>query len=567
MIDGKIEAKEILLKDLFSAKFLFQIPGYQRPFSWEKDNFDQLFEDIKDAMEYADLHRIEDNYFLGSIILQVKEEKPDGAGIYDVVDGQQRLTTLTILLAVLRDLVQVSEAKKFLQEKIYQMANVYENIPEKVRLLVREKDRDFFKKHILTIQGTESVTFLDNRLISESQINMVEAISTFSQKFFINDQLHNELLDRMIKFIFNNCVLVYVKTGSFTSAYRLFSILNDRGMPLSTADLLKSSNLGEVADNTAKERYQKKWEDVEEELGRDKFDELIGHIRTILVKDKAKKSIIAEYEEIIFKKNSRLRGKQFIEMIEEIADIYKEHLMNAHVRTRNPKLYNLMSIMRDYIPNSDWIPVYISFARKFTDENDIYTFLVKLEKLVATNWLLEITPTARIVEMNRLLQIIEIENDVTKILDDDLFDITQYEGDVVAAIDSPNFYKKKYCKYVLLRLDMLLSENHNIMKAYTGVITVEHVLPQNPSSEWSADFNDETRKFWTHRLGNLVLLSRMKNSSANNRSFDKKVKTYLSKGMTDFTITKELSKYNDWNPSTLEERHFALTKVLADFWM
>lgn len=567
MLDGKIEAKEILLKDLFSAKFLFQIPGYQRPFSWERDNFDQLLEDIKLAMEYADELRIKDNYFLGSIILQIKEEKSDGAGLYDVVDGQQRLTTLTILLAVLRDLVQVSEAKKLLQDKIFQIENAYENIPEKVRLLVREKDRDFFKKHILTLKATDAATSLDNKSLSESQLNMVEAIKTFKEKFFIDNKLQHELIDRMIKFLFNNCVLVYVKTGSFSSAYRLFSILNDRGMPLSTADLLKSANLGEVNDSSEKERYQRKWEDVEEELGRDKFDELIGHIRTIMIKDKAKKSIITEYEEIIFKKTPQLKGKPFIDMIDEIADIYKEHLMNAHVRTRNAKLHNLMSIMRDFITNSDWVPVYISFARKFTDEDDIYTFLVKLEKLVATNWLLEITPTARVVEMNRLLQIIETENEVTKILGDSIFDTSEYEDEIKAAIDSPNFYKKKYCKYVLLRLDMALSENQNIMKAYTGIITVEHVLPQNPSISWVAKFDETARKVWTHRLGNLVLLSRMKNSSANNRSFDKKLLTYLSKGMTDFALTKDISKYNDWDVDKLEERHGELTKVLSNLWI
>ncbi|MCD1258298.1 DUF262 domain-containing protein [Paenibacillus athensensis] len=566
MIDGKIEAKEILLKDLLSAKFLFQIPGYQRPFSWEKDNFDQLFEDIKEAMEYAEIHKSDENYFLGSIILQVRDEKADGGGLYDVVDGQQRLTTLTILLAVLRDLVQIDMAKKFLQDKIYQMANEYENIPEKVRLLVREKDRDFFKTYILTPDGTQQVRSLDVKSLSESQAHIVEAVLLFKQKFVVKDSLQHEFVDKMIKFIFNNCVLVYVKTGSFTSAYRLFSILNDRGMPLTTSDLLKSSNLGAITDNE-RERFQKIWEAVEEELGRDQFDELLGHIRTILVKDKAKKSIIDEYEDIIFRNNPTLRGKAFIRMVEDIAEIYREHLVNAHISTKNVKLHNLMSLMRDFISNSDWMPVYISFAKKFTAEGDIYAFLVKLEKLVVTNWLLEITPTARIVEMNRILQLIETENDVKAILSHHLFDTRKYAGDIKGALESIHFYKKKYCKYVLLRLDMALSENENIMKSYTGIISVEHILPQNPSAAWTADFNDDDRRVWTHRLGNLVLLSRMKNSSANNRSFEHKLKTYLSKGMTDFAITKDISKYQTWNTVHLAERHSALSKFLSGLWV
>lgn len=169
--------------------------------------------------------------------------------------------------------------------------------------------------------------------------------------------------------------------------------------------------------------------------------------------------------------------------------------------------------------------------------------------------------------MNRLLQIIETEDDINTILADELFDTSQYKDEIEAAIDSINFYKKKYCKYVLLRLDMALSENQNIMKSYTGIITVEHVLPQNPSPDWSANYDDDARRIWTHRIGNLVLLSRMKNSSANNRSFEIKIKTYLSKGMTDFAITKEISKYKDWSIANLEERHTSLTKVIEKLWM
>ncbi|MFC3885570.1 HNH endonuclease family protein [Bacillus songklensis] len=131
-------------------------------------------------------------------------------------------------------------------------------------------------------------------------------------------------------------------------------------------------------------------------------------------------------------------------------------------------------------------------------------------------------------------------------------------------IEADDFYKKKYAKYLLLRLDMALNENANVKKSYTGIISVEHILPQKPpkGSSWEHGFTEEERKIWTHRLGNLVLLSRKKNSSANNRDFDIKLKKYFSNGITDFELTKELKNFKGWTIKECEFRQEDLVRKL-----
>jgi uncharacterized protein with ParB-like and HNH nuclease domain len=565
LLDQKIDAKEIYFKDLFGPKFLFQIPGYQRQFSWERDNFDELFDDISQAFENS-----EENYFLGSIILQTIKHNSDESGIYDVVDGQQRLTTLTILLAVMRDLSTNEQAKKTLQDKIYQAANPFENTPEKVRLLIRERERDFFKKYILEVDGTNKKIQSDQ--LNEPQTKMVTAVNTFKDKFYNDNKLNDTLLNSMIMYILNNCIFVYVKTGSFTSAYRLFSILNDRGLPLTTADLLKSSNLGAI-NNSEKDRYQKLWEKIEEDLGQEEFDKILGLIRTIFVKEKAKKSIIDEYEDIIFKQKKICKGSDFIKYLDNISDIYRDRILNAELSNNTSeyyvKYYNLMALMRDYITSSDWIPVFLSFAQKFPSDQNQFEFLLKLEKKFMINLIKELTPTARIIEMMKILQLIENKSTAEEIIKSPIFETTSYENELVNYLSSPEFYKKKHSKYILMRLDMGLSENTNIIKAYWGVVSIEHVLPQTPeaNSPWTAAFTDQQRKEWTHRLGNLVLLSRKKNSSANNKPFDQKIKKYFSQGITEFALTKELTKYPTWDIHTLETRQNELISKLRKIWI
>ena len=102
------------------------------------------------------------------------------------------------------------------------------------------------------------------------------------------------------------------------------------------------------------------------------------------------------------------------------------------------------------------------------------------------------------------------------------------------------------------------------------MITVEHVLPQNPKSdsEWVTDFSDEERAAWTHKLANLVLLSRAKNSEAQRFDFDEKKRRYFTgpNGVATFALTTQVLGYPAWTPAALETRQQSLMKYLCDEW-
>ncbi|MFC3885569.1 DUF262 domain-containing protein [Bacillus songklensis] len=237
---------------------------------------------------------------------------------------------------------------------------------------------------------------VSERDLTESQERMIEAIHIFTDRFKENGQLNEPLVDKMIHFVLNRCMFVYVKTGTFTSAFRLFSILNDRGMPLSNADLLKSTNLGAIVESE-RMHYQNMWEAMEEELGREELEKLLAYIRLIFVKEKARKTIQEEYEEKIFAKNPNFRGKAFIEYVKQFADIYREKILNAEIQVHNKetevKYHGLLTLMRDFIPSSDWIPVLIHFVQKFQADDEVYPFLQALERKFVVSWIRGISPT------------------------------------------------------------------------------------------------------------------------------------------------------------------------------
>jgi len=262
-----IEAKETPLATLFSEAFIFRIPIFQRPLSWKEDNFEQLIEDIKDSMN------LEEGHFLGSIILQQKKQR----NLYDLIDGQQRMAALTILLAVVRDISKNPELRESIQTYIYQKKDPYKGLPETMRVTPWEDLKDMFRRYVYTPSGTQkfledfkkgSIEYKDT---DDPIYHLWEAINIFTCKL-------NEIadLEKFITHMLRNVYVVCIKTQNLATAYRLFNILNTRGLPLATSDLLKSENLGVIEDEEERERYGRIWRSIEDGIGRESSQMLLA---------------------------------------------------------------------------------------------------------------------------------------------------------------------------------------------------------------------------------------------------------------------------------------------------
>ena len=326
MFTDKVKAKEHYIKDLLNDKFLFDIPDYQRAYSWNKDNLKQLIDDIMDSIglnkENNNVFEEYEPYFIGSIVLCSKEYKDDGSGLYDVIDGQQRLTSIIILIATIRDLTKNEAYKNILSSLIYQKPNELMGIKESIRVRVRGKEAEFFKKYVLTDGGTDLVNEIDEKEISEAKQNMLNAIKTFKEVFVDeNGEVLESKLDEFTKYFLQKVVVVVITTDSFTSAFRLFNVINARGLPLTNADLLKSENLRVISEDK-RNIYTDMWENIEQELGKDKLEQIIGFMRTMKQNRKATATVYEEFSKKIFVSEPDYIGVNFVEHLKEIKDLY-----------------------------------------------------------------------------------------------------------------------------------------------------------------------------------------------------------------------------------------------------
>ncbi|WP_296863636.1 DUF262 domain-containing HNH endonuclease family protein [Thermosyntropha sp.] len=562
LAQGKIEANKVIFQKIFSEDFWFVIPEYQRSYVWQSDNIFELVEDLYFAFK----NKPESEYFLGSLVL--KRVRNSSYPEYEVLDGQQRLTTFFIMMAILRDIISDERAKNTIHKKIYQEEDRLENIPARMRITykIRDNVENFINNFLIEKNGTTRLEEIKSYLDSDnvSLTNMANAILVL-RELLIEKQQEVDLLD-FIRFIFNNALFIYVSTDNTEDAFRMFTILNDRGIPLTNADILKSQNIGALTTEKEVSKYAKIWEEIEGKHG-ENFDRFLQFIRTILVQEKARANLLEEFNEKIYNvklpnKPKLKMGKDTFELIDKYNTIY-ENIIELQEPSLSNEYKNLITVMRIGLRSEDWIPPLMYYCCKFGIDK-IDKFLKKLEYKFTGDWVCGVTPTLRLDAMNNILN--AIENTDARNLDDLLDNESLFNIDTEEFRKNieGNIYKKQYARYLLLKLEYLMSDNTVHLSGY-NYITVEHILPQNPSdnSQWRKDFTDEQREYWINKLANLVLISQKKNSALSNLDFEEKKKVYLKNRIDAFHANKVFIEQNlKWTPEVLEKRQKELVRLL-----
>lgn len=555
-----LTAKEQSLSRIFCADYVFHIPGYQRPYSWGTEQARELIDDLIAALSLAP-ESLGDStpYFLGSIVLI----KPESSTEATVVDGQQRLTTLTLLLSAIRATVADDVVQNEITSCIYEKGSVVKATQPSYRLSLRDRDREFFRTYVQHEDGLIRLVSLNDqlpdaqdRLRSNAKVFMTE-LSKLSQSDLV----------RLVQFIITRCYLVTVATPDLDSAYRIFGVLNSRGLDLSATDILKADIIGQI-EESLRDDYTRKWESKEEDLGRSEFGDLFSHIRMVYRKSKPHGTLLKEFKEHVLTAHS---PRPLVdEVIIPMAEAFSELRDAVYTSTQHAEKVNEHLTWLNRLEFNDWVPPALRFfVLHRNDPGLVLDFFRDLERLSYSMLIRKIGPNGRIERFSALTTAIESQMD--------LFDVSsplqlsaEEQHLTYTALDGAMYdtHSSRALALLLLRLDRLMSDAtatylHN-------VVSVEHVMPQQPAPNstwavWMPDKADHQR--WVHRLGNLALLSRKKNSSASNRDFGWKKSSYFTKGGTSaFALTTEVLQHADWTLEVLEKRQARMVGLLESHW-
>ena len=307
----------------------------------------------------------------------ITKEGDDGS-YFDVVDGQQRLTSLTILLAVTASFMPDEKRLPRIQDCL-----TYKNLlgedpsKEYPKLKLREADRSFFREYIQTLKGR----YETREVSTESQKKIVKNAKAFETQY--GDLAEEINVVPFLKFLLDKCFLVVIEGANDESAFRVFNVLNTRGMALQTSDILKAELLKVFREDAGLlDSHEKKWGDMEETLGRRQFENLFSHIRMIHLRYKAQESVVKEMtervltEEVLVKRSlTEFLSGQSIEkyFLDDVLEPYGEAYIQIVSGNYNvggegieekEGIDNLLAIMNT-LSNLDWAPVAIYILCKW----------------------------------------------------------------------------------------------------------------------------------------------------------------------------------------------------------
>lgn len=560
----KIKGSEYPLAKIFSSEFDYTIPSFQRPYAWTEEEAGDLFDDLYSFYISED---DEEQYFLGSIVLVKEEDKAPS----EVIDGQQRLTTLTILFSALASRMSAEFRSKF-EKYLIEPGDVFEKREARPRVTIRKRDNDFFRKYI---QGMD----FDGLLALDAETQETEARTNI----ILNSKLLLKRIDERMSteeeliafgsFLVQRCFLVAVSTPTRQAAFRIFSVMNSRGMSLLATDIIKADIIGAIRESWH-DTYNNKWEEMEVEIGREGFNDLFGHIRMIIAKVKAKKALQDEFYNVVFPESN---GKDItehdaIDFINNTLSPYSEayHVIrnSDYTSTSGKDLVNDILHWLNRIDNSDWVPVAMLYYVKHKDNAvSMNTFLRRLERLAAymraTSW----DVTHRIERYAKVLSDVESTTDGLG----GAIELSPAERQEFLNKLNSDVYKMvaKKRNYLILRLDSFVSDGAATYDS--KILTIEHVLPQtvNDSSQWAEWWPDpEERSQWVHKIGNLLPLAKRTNSQAQNYEFELKKEKYFrgKSGVAAYALTTQILMYSVWKPDTVEKRQNELIEIYRKNW-
>ncbi|RVY89282.1 DUF262 domain-containing protein [Helicobacter pylori] len=590
MANESIEGKAYQLKDILATEFeaYYQIPIYQRPYQWTEENCKKLLDDLLSSYEYYK----ESDYFCGSLVLiAIGTDSATNAKTYDVVDGQQRLSTFILLAKVLATLYN-NEVLNNKTSKDFLEKSLGDTDGEKRKRLtfntIGLNAKDDFQDALDFFDDLDASKGEDSKSNDPSKGKNSYLKNAICLKNYLKEKEIKDIND-FIKWLYFKVVFIKTTCPNVSMALRIFSVLNARGLPLHAIDVFKVELLKKLANKKDQEEFVSRWSALHQKCSKNesKFpkrkenkreknatETLFSWYLTYLNPVTSGKSM----EERLADQFERL-NKPPLEYFKGVEDFY-----NAYCKVL--EMQDWHAHLLSYLASDFWrIILCTSILHHYSDQ-DIEALKELLVKFYYQNWVATREEPKKQTNCNIIKALKEnksvesIASIVKEYLNDDNNKITQNFREKLKDDHLYEKHKKasknSWLKPILILVEYFMSDDPRPKRIEKNDFHVEHILPQNPdlSSQWAKDFSEEERELYTHSLANLTLLGGNKNSQASNLDFKDKKKIYMwgrnqvkqeetFKVMTCYKMTIDIAHhYTEWTPKSLEKRKEELIKII-----
>lgn len=543
-------------RQLMGNGLRYEIPKFQRDYSWEAEHWDDLWQDIRALL--AD----EDNeHYMGYLVLQTSNNKE-----FQIIDGQQRLTTMSLLilstLKCLKELVDSGiEAENNLKRKD-SLLNSYIGYVDPVTLISNNKLKlnrnsdDYYKQHLVLLKE------LPLRNTNSSEKQMRECFNWYYDR--IKKEFNTgESLAAFIDNIVDKLFFTVIEVTDQLNAFKVFETLNARGVQLSSADLLKNYLFFVVDEtkphNSEIEELENIWSKIVGKLGEQKFEDYLRYYWNSINKSVGKKNLFKNVKGNI---KSKEQVFELIRNLNDTADLYLaiqnpedefwRDKPDIRKSLKELKLFQIRQI------NS----LFLSALRNLEVEN--FKKLAKICSVISFRYNIigGLNPNAQE----------DVYNTVAlKISSNKRFEVADFQTIYVSDLNFENDFSTKefrnttrnhkIVKYILSKIEVY--QHKNEIDPESDLFTIEHILPENADDTWG-NFTFEEINRSVYRMGNLTLLERKLNREAGQKGYVEKIVLFAQ---SNSELTKTLpDNFNTWNEDKLAARQRELAKHAKAIW-
>ncbi|GAA7693979.1 DUF262 domain-containing protein [Helicobacter pylori] len=568
---AKIESYEWYLKNTLKEELYYQIPIYQRPYQWTEENCEKLLDDLFEDYEKDR----KSDYFCGSLVLI---ESDEGNKTYDVVDGQQRLSTFILLAKVLATLYSVDDKSQEYLQRSWSDRHEYRGKKKKKRLdfdLVGSSAKKDFQDALDFFDDLDASKGKDSKSNDPSKSKNSYLKNAICLKNYLKKKEIEDIND-FIEWLYFKVVFITITCPDADRALRIFNVLNARGLPLNATDIFKGELLKKLTEEKEQEELATRWENLRQKCldngfaMETLFSQYLEYLDPVTSRQKMGKRLNTQFDKL---------QKPPLEYLDGVEYFYKAYVEVLEM----PDLYaHLLS----YVATDSWRAILCASLLHRYSESEMEALKKLLVKFYYQHWVAGGKQSTRdqtccniINGLKEKKSVEDIASIVKKYLNEK--NITQ---DFKRNLQDDHLYEKhkkssknSWLKPILILVEYFISDDKCPKCIQMDEnLQVEHILPQNPnlSSQWVKDFSEEERELYTHSLANLTLLGGKKNTEASNLDFKDKKKIYMGEEirlskkktfrvMTCYKMTIDIAHhYTEWTPKSLEKREKDLMSII-----
>ncbi|EKQ67310.1 hypothetical protein OsccyDRAFT_3567 [Leptolyngbyaceae cyanobacterium JSC-12] len=546
--------------DLIGNGKIYRVPPFQRDYSWDEENWEDLWQDILVLHTHSD-----SSHYMGALVLQSSSTSEKE---FTIIDGQQQLATLSIIaIAVIekiQKLVDQEEEKQANQERQEILKRTYlsDKDPRSLRysskIILNENNNDFYQSNLINLRRP-----LNIRSLSKSNQLLWQAFQYFSEHLEeLEDVIQSgeKLAEFLTDAIARRLLFIQINVEDELNAYTVFETLNARGIELSSTDLLKNYLFSLFQGPDDLQEAQRQWRRIINTVQMEKFPEFLRYYLSL--------EHARVRRERLFKivRESVKDAQQAFELLDQLENYSSLFIALGN---SNDEFWRDAPENRPYIGELELFRVKQAYPALFAAygkfSSDDFTRLLKLVGILSFRYTVVSSLNPNELETlynNVAIAIAKGEITNPKQVFDNLRSVyvsdEKFLQDFALLSISTRGQKKKLARYILCKLEADASG----IEVNEDSFSIEHILPESLSSEWRQKFTDTQIEEMVYRVGNLTPLEPPLNRQVGNESYPIKREVYQQ---SVYKLTQDILA-EEWTPDTLATRQKYLAQRATHIW-